>query len=95
MPAALTPRWLRVGERRVFIADGEGGHQRLIPVSPRFFAEVSAYVEAEPPAGIATGKVFVVLEGLRRPPPAWPRRGARRHPLPFVAHSPAWPPLPP
>jgi integrase len=33
---------LRFGERRVFIAEGKGGHQRLIPVSPRFFAEVSA-----------------------------------------------------
>jgi integrase/recombinase XerD len=36
---------LRFGERRVFIAEGKGGHQRLIPVSPRFFAEVSAYLE--------------------------------------------------
>jgi len=27
---------LRVAERRVFIADGKGGHQRLVPVSPRF-----------------------------------------------------------
>ena len=24
---------LRAGERRVFIADGKGGHQRLIPIS--------------------------------------------------------------
>src|ERR1700691_5880885 len=29
---------LRVAERRVFIAEGKGGRQRLIPVSGRFFA---------------------------------------------------------
>ena len=60
---------LRFGERRVFIAEGKGGHQRLIPVSPRFFAEVSAYLDAERPAGAATEKVFVVLKGPRRGQP--------------------------
>jgi site-specific recombinase XerD len=57
---------LRFGERRVFIAEGKGGHQRLIPVSARFFAEVSTYLEAERPAGSGTDKVFVVLKGPRR-----------------------------
>ena len=47
---------LRFGERRVFIAEGKGGHQRLIPVSARFFTEVSAYLEAERPAGAATDR---------------------------------------
>ncbi len=42
---------LRVAERRVFIADGKGGHQRLIPVSSRFFAAVAAYLDTERPAG--------------------------------------------
>jgi integrase/recombinase XerD len=60
---------LRFGERRVFIAEGKGGHQRLIPVSPRFFAEVSAYLDAERPAGTATSRVFVVLKGPRRGQP--------------------------
>jgi integrase/recombinase XerD len=60
---------LRFGERRVFIAEGKGGHQRLVPVSPRFFAEVSAYLDAERPAGIATRRVFVVLKGPRRGQP--------------------------
>ena len=46
---------LRFGERRLFIAEGKGGHQRLIPVSPRFFTEVSAYLDAERPAGAAHG----------------------------------------
>jgi integrase len=57
---------VRIGERRVFIAEGKGGHQRLVPVSPRFFTEVSAYLDAERPPGTATGRVFVVLKGPRR-----------------------------
>jgi integrase/recombinase XerD len=57
---------LRVAERRVFIADGKGGHQRLIPVSARFFTAVGAYLDAERPAGVATDHVFVVLKGPRR-----------------------------
>jgi site-specific recombinase XerD len=43
-----------VAERRVFIAEGKGGHQRLLPVSRRFFDHVAAYLECERPAGAAT-----------------------------------------
>jgi len=50
---------LRVGERRLFIAEGKGGHQRLIPVSARFFAAVQAYLDAERPPGLSTDRVFV------------------------------------
>ena len=57
---------LRVGERRVFIAEGKGGHQRLIPVSARFFVAVAAYLDAERPPGLGTDAVFVVLKGPRR-----------------------------
>ena len=57
---------LRFGERRLFIAEGKGGHQRLIPLSARFFTEVSAYLEAERPAGAATDAVFTVLKGPHR-----------------------------
>jgi integrase len=57
---------LRFGERRLFIAEGKGGHQRLIPVSARFFTEVSAYLDAERPADAGTDRVFVVLQGPRR-----------------------------
>ena len=75
---------LRVAERRVFIADGKGGRQRLIPVSGRFFAAVAAYLDAERPPGAGTDRVFVVLKGPRRGQPlsargwrrSWPRRGA-------------------
>jgi integrase/recombinase XerD len=57
---------LRVAERRVFIADGKGGHQRLIPISSRFFAEVVAYLDTERPAGADTDRVFVALKGPTR-----------------------------
>jgi len=60
---------LHVAERRVFIAEGKGGRQRLIPVSGRFFAAVAAYLDAERPPGAATDRVFVVLKGPRRGQP--------------------------
>lgn len=60
---------LRVGERRVFVAEGKGGHQRLVPVSSRFFGSVAAYLETERPAETSTGTVFVVLKGPRRGSP--------------------------
>ncbi len=60
---------LHAAERRVFIAEGKGGRQRLIPVSGRFFAAVAAYVDAERPPGTGTDRVFVVLKGPRRGQP--------------------------
>jgi site-specific recombinase XerD len=57
---------LRVAEKRVFIADGKGGHQRLIPVSTRFFTAVASYLDAEQPPGVDTDRVFVVPKGPRR-----------------------------
>src|SRR5262244_2836293 len=56
----------RFGERRLFSAEGKGAHQRLIPVSARFFTEVGAYLDAERPADASTDRVFVVLQGPRR-----------------------------
>jgi site-specific recombinase XerD len=57
---------LRTGERRVFVADGKGGHQRLVPMSARFFASTANYLDAERPAGTETERVFVVLKGPNR-----------------------------
>ena len=57
---------LRAAERRLFIADGKGGHQRLVPVSSRFFAAVAAYLDSERPAGADTDRVFVALKGPNR-----------------------------
>ncbi len=74
---------IRVGERRVFIADGKGGRQRLIPISNRFLTTVGRYLDNERPTDTATDAVFVVLKGPRRGSPLSPSgldeimRGAR------------------
>jgi integrase/recombinase XerD len=60
---------LRPGEKRVFIAEGKGGHQRIVPLSPRFFISVAAYLETERPHPSPTDRVFVVLKGPRRGQP--------------------------
>jgi site-specific recombinase XerD len=57
---------LRAGERKVFIAQGKGGHQRMVPISSRFFASVASYLDNERPADVANEFVFVVLKGPRR-----------------------------
>jgi site-specific recombinase XerD len=57
---------LRAVERRVFVADGKGGHQRLVPMSARFFTSVAHYLDAERPQEATTENVFVVLKGARR-----------------------------
>lgn len=54
---------LQVAARRVFIAEGKGGHQRLITVSGRFFASLASYLDAERPSDADTDRVFVVLKG--------------------------------
>ncbi len=71
------------GERRVFVAAGKGGHQRVIPISPRFFVSLAAFLTDERPS-TATEHVFVVLKGPRRGAPLTPAgldeivQGARR-----------------
>lgn len=60
---------VRPGEHRLFIADGKGGHQRIIPVSKRFFATVADYLETERPCTSSTSHVFIVLKGPRRGQP--------------------------
>ena len=52
---------LRVAERRVFIADGKGGHQRLVPVSRRFFDQ-SRPTWTLKSRRTPTPTLFVVLE---------------------------------
>jgi len=54
------------GEHRLFIAEGKGGHQRIVPVSTRFFTTLAAYLESERPRTSVTDRVFVVLKGKRR-----------------------------
>lgn len=60
---------IRIGDRRVFISDGKGGHQRLVPVVPGFFVLLAAYLADERPdhaGGGVQDRVFVVLKGPHR-----------------------------
>ena len=54
-----------VADRRVFVADGKGGHQRFTPMANRFFTSLGHYLDGERPA-TDTDRVFVVLKGRRR-----------------------------
>jgi integrase/recombinase XerD len=57
---------LRLGEWRVFIADGKGGYERLVPMSTTFFTTVASYLRDERPPDATTDRVFVVLKGPNR-----------------------------
>jgi integrase/recombinase XerD len=57
---------VRVAERSLYVAEGKGGHQRLVPAANPFFAAVGNYLHDERPADCETDRVFVVLKGPRR-----------------------------
>ena len=59
---------IQTGSRRVFIAEGKGGRQRIVPVSARFFTALGAYLDRERPV-TGTDTVFVALKGSRRGQP--------------------------
>jgi site-specific recombinase XerD len=69
---------LRLGEWRVLIAEGKGGHERLVPLSPTFFAIVARYMDHERREEATTDSLFVSLKGARAQPF---RRMARRQRL--------------
>ncbi len=60
---------LRLGEWRVLITEGKGGHERLVPLSPTFFATVARYMNDERPPETTTDSLFVSLKGQRRGQP--------------------------
>ena len=60
---------LQVAERKVFIANGKGGRQRVVPVSNRFFASVASYLDHERPPEATSDRLFVVMKGPRRGQP--------------------------
>jgi integrase/recombinase XerD len=60
---------VNAGEPRLFIAEGKGGRQQIVPVSPGFFAALGDYLDHERPASAASGKAFVVLKGPGRGQP--------------------------
>jgi site-specific recombinase XerD len=64
---------IRWGDRRLFIADGKGGHQRIVPISPRFFDTLRRYLDDERPGAAETPFVFVVLKGPNRGRPLSPK----------------------
>ena len=57
---------VNAGQRRLFVAEGKGGRQRIVPVSARFFTSLGKYLEQERPPTSTTEQVFVVLKGPRR-----------------------------
>jgi integrase/recombinase XerD len=61
----LTLDDIRVGEKRLFVAEGKGGHQRLVPVSGTVLTVLGDYLDHERPK-TASDRVFVVLKGQRR-----------------------------
>ncbi len=56
---------LRLGEWRVLITEGKGGHERLVPLSPTFFATVGRYMDHERPVETTTDSLFVSLKGAQ------------------------------
>lgn len=64
---------IRWGERRLFIANGKGGHQRIVPISSRFFDTLRSYLDHERPKDTETPFVFVVLKGPNRGQPLSPK----------------------
>jgi site-specific recombinase XerD len=62
----LTLGDIQVPERSLFIAEGKGGHQRVIPISNTFFGAVGDYLRHERPRDAATDRVFVTLKGPTR-----------------------------
>ncbi len=62
----LTLGDVQVPERSLFIAEGKGGHQRVIPISNTFFTAVGDYLRHERPRDAGTDRVFVTLKGPNR-----------------------------
>jgi site-specific recombinase XerD len=62
----LTLGDIQVPERSLFIAEGKGGHQRVIPISNTFFSSVGDYLREERPREADTDRVFVTLKGPNR-----------------------------
>jgi integrase/recombinase XerD len=57
---------VHLADRRLFIAEGKGGHERIVPVAGRFFTTLAAYLESERPAQAVTDRIFLVLKGPNR-----------------------------
>jgi integrase/recombinase XerD len=60
---------VRVADRAVFVVEGKGGHQRLVPIANTFFTVLGDYLHDERPPDADTDRVFVVLKRPRRGQP--------------------------
>ncbi len=58
-----------VADAKVTITQGKGGHHRIVPVAPGFFAALTDYLKHERPIETAAASVFVALKGPRRGQP--------------------------
>lgn len=67
---------IQLADRRLFIAEGKGGHQRIVPVSSSFFATLGQYLDSER-GSPDTDAVFVVLK-VRTAAGRCPRQGSMR-----------------
>lgn len=56
---------VQLADRRLFIAEGKGGHERVVPVADRFFTTLADYLDHERP-DTTSDRVFVVLKGPNR-----------------------------
>ena len=70
---------VQVPERSLFIAEGKGGHQRVVPISNTFFASVGDYLHHERPEGCRDGSGVRDVEGPE-PGQADDRRWGRQDP---------------
>jgi site-specific recombinase XerD len=61
----LRLRDIQLADRRLFIVEGKGGHQRIVPISSSFFLALGDYLDRERVAS-GTEAVFVVLKGPNR-----------------------------
>ncbi|HEY5155235.1 MAG TPA: tyrosine-type recombinase/integrase [Acidimicrobiales bacterium] len=56
---------IQVPTRSLFIVEGKGGHQRVVPIANPFFVAVGDYLTYERPE-VGTDRVFVNLKGTSR-----------------------------
>ena len=54
---------IRVPDKSLFIVEGKGGRQRIVPISNAFFVAVGEYLHHERPRTSPTDRVFVALKG--------------------------------
>lgn len=57
---------IQPGDQRVFVREGKGGHERIVPVDSVFFTHLRAYLSLERPHGADGEQVFVVMKGPNR-----------------------------